>query len=126
MQGLHMQNLSKRTNIVQFDRNRRTAVRYKLQLPVIFHWKEGGECTGGGFTSDVALDGALINSSTCPPVGTDLLIEVLLLSPVSGGKEMRIQCTGKVTRVVDQGDFMSFGVRGDFDDDHLTTSFESS
>ena len=52
-----------------------------------------------------------------------MLIEVLLLSPVSGGKEMRIQCAGKVTRVVDQGDFMSFGVRGDFDDDHLNPSF---
>jgi hypothetical protein len=31
-----------------------------------------------------------------------------------------------VTRVVDQGDFMSFGVRGDFDDDHLTPSFKQS
>ena len=80
-----MQILPKRANVVRFDRNRRSAVRYKLQLPVIFHWNEGGECTGGGFTSDVALDGALINSSTCPPVGTDVLIEVLLLSPVWGG-----------------------------------------
>ena len=33
---------------------------------------------------------------------------------------------GKVTRVVDQGDFMSFGVRGDFDDDHLTPSFRET
>lgn len=116
----------KRANIVPFDRNRRTTVRYKLQLPVIFHWKEGGEYTGGGFTSDVALDGALINSSTCPPVGTDVLIEVLLLSPVEGGQEMRIQCAGKVTRVVDQGNFKSFGVRGDFDDDHLIPSFKQT
>jgi len=121
-----MQNLPKRTNVVRFDRNKRSAVRYKLQLPVIFHWNDGGECTGGGFTSDVALDGALINSSMCPPVGSDVLIEVLLLSPVWGGQEMRIQCAGKVTRVVDQGDFMSFGVRGDFDDDHLTPSFKQS
>jgi len=121
-----MQNLSKRTNVVPFDRNRRTSVRYKLQLPVIFHWNGGGECTGGGFTSDVAIDGALINSSTCPPVGTDVLIEVLLLSPVQGGQEMRIQCACKVTRVLDQGDFKSFGVRGDFDDDHLIPSFKQT
>ena len=125
MQDSFMQNLPKRANVVRFDRDRRTAVRYKLQLPVIFHWNEGGDCTGGGFTSDVALDGALINSSMCPPVGTDVLVEVLLLSPVMGGQEMRIQCTGKVTRVVDQGDYMSFGVRGDFDDDHLSLSLSS-
>ena len=126
MQGYVMQNSSKRTNVVQFDRNRRTAVRYKLQLPVIFHWNEGGDCTGGGFTSDVALDGALIKSSTCPPVGSDVLIEVLLLSPVHGGQDMRIQCAGKVTRVMDLGDFKSFGVRGNFDDDHLIPSFRET
>ena len=101
-------------------------MRYKLQLPVIFHWNEDGERTEGGFTADVALDGALINSSKCPPVGSDVLIEVLLLSPVSGGQEMRIECVGKVTRVMEQGGFVSFGVRGDFDDDHLTPSFRET
>lgn len=112
--------------VFQIDQDRRSSVRYKLQLPVIFHWNEDGERTGGGFTSDVALDGALINSSRCPPVGSDVRIEILILSPVQGGQDMRIQCVGKVTRVVDQGDFMSFGVRGDFDDDHLTPSFKET
>jgi len=126
MQGPPMQVRQKPANVVRFDRNRRSAVRYKLQLPVIFHWNEDGERTGGGFTSDVALDGALINSSMCPPVGADVQIEVLILSPVWGGVEMRIQCLGKVTRVVDQGDVMSFGVRGDFDDDHLTPSLRGT
>lgn len=121
-----MQVRHKPANVVRFDRNRRSAARYKLQLPVIFHWNEGGERTGGGFTSDVALDGALINSSMCPPVGSDVRIEVLILSPVWGGVEMRIQCVGKVTRVLDQGDVMSFGVRGDFDDDHLTPSLKET
>ena len=125
-QGSFMQAPHKHANVVRFDRNRRSAARYKLQLPVIFHWNEGGDRTGGGFTSDVALDGALINSSMCPPVGSDVQIEVLILSPVWGGVEMRIQCAGKVTRVMDQGDMMSFGVRGDFDDDHLTPSFRGA
>jgi hypothetical protein len=31
-----------------------------------------------------------------------------------------------VTRVLDQGDVMSFGVRGDFDDDHLTPSLRET
>ena len=109
--------------VFQIDQDRRSSVRYKLRLPVIFHWNEDGERTGGGFTSDVALNGALINSIMCPPVGSDVRIELLILSPVQDGLEMRIQCAGKVTRVVDQGGIRSFGVRGDFDDDHLTPSF---
>jgi hypothetical protein len=110
-------------NVFPIDRNRRSSVRYELRLPVIFHWSEGNERTGGGFTSDVALDGALINSSTCPPVGTPVRINILILSPVQSGLEMRIQCTGKVTRVVDQGGLKSFGVRGNFDDSHLIPNF---
>jgi len=109
--------------VFQIDQDRRSSVRYKLRLPVIFHWNEDYERTGGGFTSDVALDGALIYSSKCPPVGSDVRIELLILSPVQDGLEIRIQCAGKVTRAVDQGGLWSFGVRGDFDDDYLTPSF---
>jgi len=97
---------------------RRTAVRYNLRLPVIFHWNDGSDHTEGGFTNDVALDGALIFSSSCPPVGADIRIEVLVPSPDQSGDELRIECSGKVTRVAEQSG--CFGVLGTFDDDHLT------
>ena len=97
---------------------RRAAVRYKLRLPVIFHWSNGGEHTEGGFTHDVALDGALIFSSKCPPEGSDIRIEVLVPSPDQSEDELRVECTGKVTRVADQAG--CFGVQGIFDDDHFT------
>ncbi len=96
---------------------RRTEVRYKLRLPVLFHWNDGKEQMEGGFTCDVALDGALIFSSRCPPIGSDVRIEVLIPSPDSG-VELRVQCIGKVTRVVEESG--CFGVQGMFDDDHLT------
>jgi hypothetical protein len=99
---------------------RRTAVRYKLQLPVLFHWNDGAEHMAGGFTSDVALDGALILSSECPPVGSDVRIEVLIPSPDHSGEELRIECVGKVTRTIDQPGCRLFGVHGTFDDEHLT------
>lgn len=99
---------------------RRSAVRYKLQLPVIFHWNDGSEHTEGGFTWDVALDGALIRSANCPPVGSEVRVEILLPSPVSNLEQLRIQCVGRVTRIVAMGNFGGFGVEGDFDDDHLT------
>lgn len=97
---------------------RRSTVRYKLRLPVIFYWNDGTEHTGGGFTNDVALDGALIFSSSCPPVGTRIRIEVLLPSLDESGAELRIECVGSVVRVAEQAG--CFGVHGVFDDDHLT------
>jgi hypothetical protein len=97
----------------------RSAVRYKLHLPVIFYWNDGIEHTAGGFTSNVALDGALILSRTCPPVGSYVRIEVLIPSPDRSGEELLIECTGKVTRVADRPGCAAFGVQGKFDDDHL-------
>jgi hypothetical protein len=105
---------------LQVVSQRRAAVRYKLRLPVIFHWNDGTERTEGGFTSDVALDGALILSSRCPPVGANIRIEVLLPSPDPGGEEIRIECVGKVTRVLEHSGAGSFGVHGFFNDDQLT------
>lgn len=100
---------------------RRSAARYRLHLPVIFHWNDGGEFTEGGFTYDVALDGALICSARCPPIGCDVRIEVLIPSPDQTGEQLRIQCVGKVTRaVVGQDNRSSFAVRGFFDDNHIT------
>jgi hypothetical protein len=105
-------------NLQRRAAERRAAVRYRLRLPVIFHWNDGNEHTGGGFTNDVALDGALIFSSKCPPVGSDIRIEVLVPSPDLSGEELCIECVGKVTRVAEQAG--CFGVHGTFDDDHLT------
>jgi len=99
---------------------RRTAVRYKLQLPVIFYWNDGVEHTAGGFTCDVALNGALIQSAVCPPIGCDVRIEVLIPSPDLRKEQLRIQCSGKVTRALSYSGGGSFGVRGYFDDDHIT------
>jgi len=97
---------------------RRAAIRYKLRLPVIFHWSDGSEHTEGGFTHDIALDGVLIFSSKCPSVGTKIRIEVLIPSPGQRDEEVRIECTGIVTRVAYESG--CFGVHGVFDDEHLT------
>lgn len=100
---------------------RRSAARYKLQLPVIFHWEGSEAHIDGGFTYDVALDGVLIRSKTCPPIGTKVLVEVLLPSSDEQGLGLRIQCLGKVTRVRNDHGVMTFGVEGNFDDSHLNS-----
>jgi PilZ domain len=93
---------------------RRDEVRYSLRLPVIFHWNDGREKMQGGFTCDVARDGALIFSTRCPPIGSDVRVEILIPSPDRSDTELRVQCNGKVTRVVKEAG--CFGVQGIFDD----------
>lgn len=118
--SLHL-NLSPRTQLFLVNEpslQRRAANRYKLRLPVIFSWNDGTEHTEGGFTNDIALDGALIFSSKCPPVGTNIRIEVLIPPPGEFDEELRIECVGKVVRVAEQAG--CFGISGSFDDEHLT------
>jgi hypothetical protein len=106
-------------SFIDRDVQRRSATRYRLHLPVIFHWNDNGEFTEGGFTCDVALNGVLISSTRCPPIGCEVRIEVLVPSPSDRSEQLRIQCVGKVTRAVSTGDRSSFGVRGLFDDHNI-------
>jgi hypothetical protein len=103
--------------------HQRAAVRYQLRLPVIFHWSDeatGRDHTEGGFTRDIAVDGAFIMSNRCPAVGAEVRIEILFPSPDEPCGELRIDCVGKVTRVEnEQSGRGGFGVYGTFDDDHL-------
>lgn len=99
---------------------RRSAARYKLRLPVIFHWSEGVEHTSGGFTCDVALNGALIVSKQCPPVGSEVRIEILLPSPEMENEEICISCIGKVVHLSEKTGYSEFGFHGVFQDDQLT------
>lgn len=98
----------------------RTAVRYKLHLPVIFHWNDGIEHTSGGFTSDVALDGALILSRECPPVGSEVRLEVLLPSPEADNEGLCIGCSGRVVHTCTRSGYSAFGFHGTFKDEQLT------
>jgi hypothetical protein len=103
-----------------FTRERRLAPRYRLRLPVIFHWDDGGAHTEDGFTVDIGRDGALISSSACPPVGAKVRVEVLFSSPMPATEDLRIYCTGTVTRVSQQAGTACFGLHGIFNDDQLT------
>lgn len=95
-------------------------MRYNLRLPVIFRWNDGTDHTEGGFTRDVALDGVFIVSSKWPPIGSEVRIEVLFPSPNEPSGELRVECTGKVTRLETSLRCTGFGVQGRFDDKHLT------
>ena len=93
-----------------------SAVRYRLRLPAIIRWNDGTEHTEGGFTNDVAVDGALISSSKCPPVGTDVRVEMLVPSLDNETADIQIECEGKVVSILNAVGCRRFGVRGRFKD----------
>jgi hypothetical protein len=86
---------------------------------VIFYWNDGVEHSSGGFTSDVALDGALILSRECPPVGSEVRVEILLPSPEMENEELRIGCSGRVIHSSEKSGYSAFGFHGVFQDDQL-------
>lgn len=100
----------------------RAAAKYRLRLPAIFHWDDGSEHTECGFTNEVSVDGALIVCSKCPPIGSNVRVEVLLPSPDSDAGDIRIECKGKVICIQDHVACSTFGVQGIFSDDELTSS----
>jgi hypothetical protein len=57
----------------------RSAIRYRLQRPVIFFWEDarGIRCRGKGVTHDVSEVGAYVLSTTCPPLQVEVEIEIL-------------------------------------------------
>lgn len=78
----------------------RHAVRYPIKAPVVFAWQGPvGWLKGDGTTRDISGKGAYIRTSTCPPTGVTVEIEIFLPPIAVGGKSMTVATTGQVVRV---------------------------
>ena len=77
-------------------------MRYRLSADAVFAW-EGAQhdrLQGEGITRDISLAGAFIFTSTCPPVGSTVQLDVFL-PPILGaaGKRVRIRTSATVLRI---------------------------
>jgi hypothetical protein len=83
---------------------RRKAVRYLLEVPLVFRWQGAGDkrLQGDGVTRDLSAKGAYVLSVTSPPVEAVVDVEVYLL----GFREpkSRIKARMKVSRVDDRAE----------------------
>ena len=82
---------------------RRRAIRYRVQLPVIFFWENGPgiRCSGEGVTRNVSEVGAYVLSVTCPPLGGEVETE-MFSSGHSRAPKVLLKGQMKVLRVDDQ------------------------
>jgi hypothetical protein len=81
-------------------KDRRTARRYELSLPVIVRApmdKEAATLTGK--TRDISTRGVYFTIDNNVSAGADLNLTVILPAEVTGGTEVFVRATGKVIRV---------------------------
>jgi hypothetical protein len=98
-------------------------VRYALRLPVIFRWGEGMTYVEGGFTKEIGGDEAFVLSATCPPIGSQVSLQVLVPSPDLLPGTLRLECTGKVTDVVRENGYSGFILHGRFHECQIRDDF---
>jgi len=74
--------------------------RYRLEVPVIFSWKDAQEIReqGVGLTHDLSVRGAFIFASSPPPLNADVELKAYL-PPGSADRPPRVYGQGRVVRV---------------------------
>jgi hypothetical protein len=79
---------------------RRNAIRYRLDAPVVFRWQDGSgkRLEGEGVTRDVSEVGAYVFSARCPPLHKEVEIEIVV-PPLHGTPKAWLKGIMQVLRV---------------------------
>jgi hypothetical protein len=80
----------------------RNRVRYRLSADAVFAWEgaQHNRFLGGGVTRDISVAGAFVFTSTCPPVGATIELDVFLSPAIDGRKKgVRIKTEATVIRI---------------------------
>jgi hypothetical protein len=96
---------------------RRIPARFRLLFPVVFHWKEEKPYSGVGYSRNIGLGGVLIVSSYCPPLGSQIEIDVVVPAFDRSPKEILFRHTGRVVRIQPTEDLLGFAVAGEFENE---------
>ena len=80
---------------------RRRAIRYPLQLPAYFSWRdeEGIVRRGEGHTRNISVKGAFVDALILPPSGSSVELHFSLPALSDSGRKMRVQHTGETLRL---------------------------
>ena len=81
--------------------NDRKTVRYKLQAPAVYRWKDkknGDEQRVEGRTRDISTSGAFICAQVCPPEGVTVKVDMVLATIASSVRSLRLNAKGRVVR----------------------------
>ena len=97
---------------------RRTRNRFRLVLPVVFHWSDGTEHSAVGYCRNIGLGGMFIVTGDCPPVDIEIEIDVVVPAFDPAPKEILFRHTGRVIRIQACEDLLGFAVAGQFENEN--------
>jgi hypothetical protein len=97
---------------VDLSIERRAFRRYPLVLPVLFRWTDSVEHYDVGHCGNAGLGGMFIFTAKCPPVGTQVEIELDIPAFALVPHPCRLRCRGRVMRVEGCSQLRGFAVFG--------------
>ena len=105
--------------IVKDPIERRNSRRFSITLPVLFRWADSEEHYGVGHSGNIGRGGIFVFATKCPPVGSEVDVELMLPAFDLVPHPVRLRCTGRVIRVEACYHLNGFAVAGDFEDEAL-------
>ncbi len=94
----------------QWQPERRAAQRFAVNLPVIVHGADGEFPAETALSHDVSAKGIFFHMSARPSEGSPIEFTVTLPAEVTLSDPMRVQCKGRVIRVVPESSTSRCGV----------------
>lgn len=84
---------------------RRRAIRYPLQLPASFSWKDGQGIVrqGEGRTRNISEKGAFVDAAILPPIGYIVELQFSLPPFPDSGRKMHVLHNGETRRLEGTG-----------------------
>jgi PilZ domain len=118
----------------QLDAQRRRAMRFPVDAPVVFWWHDaiGKRQQGEGRSYDVSELGAFVLASLCPPAGAQVNLKISIAAVTDAPRSLRMQVHGRVLRVEHVGTgqgrdgFAILSDRAVFDEEDKSTEEENS
>ena len=97
---------------------RRTRSRFQLVFPVIFHWRDGTAHSAIGYCRNIGLGGIFIVTSNCPPMNSEMEIDVVVPAFAPAPSEIVFRHTGRAVRIQTCENLVGFAVAGEFQHDN--------
>jgi PilZ domain len=83
------------------DTQRRKAMRFPLDVPVVFWWMDanGVYQLGEGRSYDVSESGVFVCARACPPAGAQVGLKIPIPEILDAPRALRMEVAGRVLRV---------------------------
>ncbi|MGH9544564.1 MAG: PilZ domain-containing protein [Terriglobales bacterium] len=96
---------------------RRTFRRFHLAVPALFRWRDEQQRQEIGCCTNIGMGGMFVLTSRCPPLDTEVMVEIILPAFKPSAPEIRLNCAGRVIRTQDNRHLGAggFAVAGSFE-----------